>query len=161
MTIGSLNTTLFTGSVNYVASTASNYWEIPLDDISLNGVSMGINNNDVLIDTGTSLIYFPKAQVVAFYSKIDGAVEAGGGIWKYHCSANPQMAVTFGGVSYPIALADFNLGYASSDGVFCYGGLAYFSGMDLWIFGDVFRKSKRKKEKKMQIFFSWKHEWLT
>lgn len=52
MTIGAVDTTLYTGNITYTASSASDYWEIPLDGVSLNGNSLGISSTDTLIDSG-------------------------------------------------------------------------------------------------------------
>lgn len=52
MTIGATNQSLYTGPITYTNSSFNLYWECPLQDISLSGVSMGQSSTSVLIDTG-------------------------------------------------------------------------------------------------------------
>lgn len=59
MTIGAVNTTLFTGTISYTNSAYNAYWEIPLDDMSQGGVSIGQSSSSVLIDTGKLNLFRP------------------------------------------------------------------------------------------------------
>lgn len=61
MTIGAVDTTLYSGTITYTPSSASDYWEIPLDNVSLNGNSLNISSTDTLIDSGEKIFQFPPA----------------------------------------------------------------------------------------------------
>lgn len=85
MTIGDVNTTLYTGNITYTSSDYSVYWEIPLDDMARGATSLKLSASSVLIDTGTSLIYMPQKAAAALYAGIPGSSEVGGGIYQYLC----------------------------------------------------------------------------
>jgi cathepsin D len=51
LTIGGVNTTMFSGQLNYIDVTAETYWLIPLQDIQVGGSSLGISASNVIIDT--------------------------------------------------------------------------------------------------------------
>lgn len=85
------------------------------------------------------MIYIPQAAAGAVYKGIPGSSEVGGGIYQYFCNATVNLGFKFSGVTWVVSDIDFNLGYASDDLQYCYGGLGYFQGADLWILGDVFR----------------------
>lgn len=58
-----------------------------------------------------------------------------------------NLSFKFNGVDFPVSDIDFNVGPAPSTNgnALCTGAAAYFEGSDLWILGDVFRKSTRGK----------------
>ena len=52
LTIGDVNTTLFTGSINYTPlSDAWSYWSIPLQNFAVGDKMLGLTNNAAVIDT--------------------------------------------------------------------------------------------------------------
>lgn len=110
--------TLYSGSLNYVSLLAQTYWLISMDSVSVNGSTVsGVTNQRAAIDTGTTLIGAPKAATAAVYGAISGSQALTGqysGYYTYPCSANPNVSLHFGGQSYPIAAADFNLGQFST-----------------------------------------------
>ncbi|KNZ56645.1 uncharacterized protein VP01_2356g1 [Puccinia sorghi] len=157
MTLGGINNTLFQGDVNYIPLKSQSYWLIAMDSVSINGqVLIGSQSNAVAIDTGTSLIGAPTSVVAAVYAQIPGARAASGsyqGYYEFPCSANPVMALTFGGKAYPIAADDFNVGAVDSDGKMCLGSIfavessstntsgSKSSNSPAWIIGDSFLKN--------------------
>ena len=85
------------------------------------------------IDTGTTLISASPSDVQAIYAQIPGAVamsQSSGfaGYYQYPCSTNAVVALQFGGLSYTMSNADFNLGSFTRDSSMCTG--AFFE-MDL------------------------------
>lgn len=54
-TIGGTNTSLYNDTLNYVllSESKSGHWDIPLDNVSVNGKNLSISSAGVVIDTGT------------------------------------------------------------------------------------------------------------
>lgn len=85
------------------------------------------------------MIYIPQKSAAIFYAGIPGSSEVGGGIYRYFCNATVNLGFKFSGITWLVSDTDFNLGYATEDLKYCYGGLGYFGGAPIWILGDVFR----------------------
>ncbi len=78
------------------------------------------------IDTGTTAIAGPTADVAAVYANIPGSVALTGddaGFYTFPCSTNVDFALTFGGLSYPVNPVDFNLGPVTDGSSDCVGSL--------------------------------------
>ncbi len=126
------------------------------------------------IDTGTTLIGGPTAAVDALWNAVPGSVPLSGNLagmfafrkssspplpsaralWNFDslslairtaCSSQLSIAFSFGGPSWPINLADLNLGSISNGR--CLGaifditqgsGIAIGNGQPAWIIGDTF-----------------------
>lgn len=74
MTVGGVNSSYFTGNINWIPiDQPATYWKIPLQDVLVGGKSLNISNSGVVIDTGTSLIGGPAAEVAAIYAAIPGS----------------------------------------------------------------------------------------
>lgn len=74
------------GDINYVSldsnSGGREYWRIPLDAAVVGGESISFSSKGAAIDTGTTLILGPQAEVSKIYDKI-GAESLGGGTWGF------------------------------------------------------------------------------
>jgi len=57
-TLGGVNSSLFTGEINYIRLSQVDWWTIPMDSIVLNGqeMTLPVNAKDAIIDTGTTLV---------------------------------------------------------------------------------------------------------
>lgn len=135
-TLGTLNASLFTGSINFVPvpQNLESYWLVQMDALRVNGTSIDLSTEatmNVAIDTGTTLIGGPPTQVQALYAGIPGSSRASGnyqgklagawygphaliadvaGYYTYPCNATVNLTFTFGGLNYPMSSQDFNLG---------------------------------------------------
>lgn len=59
MTLGGVNTTLYSGTLNWVPLSSANgpYWSIPVDGVSVGGASLaGVNTSSAIIDTFVPLV---------------------------------------------------------------------------------------------------------
>lgn len=165
---GSLNTSHYTGDINYIDVSEAAYWQIPVEGLSIQGTTISINTTtsssssnpfsssssttgypQVAVDTGTTLISVPTTTAKAVFAAIDGAqaVQQSGyeGYYEYPCSTEVNMTLTFNGVTYTIDPADFNIGRLTTGSSYCLGGIY---GSDLgssssvqWILGDVMLKN--------------------
>ena len=58
LTLGGVNSTLFTGEINYIPLSAVSWWTIPMDSVLLNGleITLPVNAKNAIIDTGSTLV---------------------------------------------------------------------------------------------------------
>ncbi|KAK4057289.1 hypothetical protein OIO90_001786 [Microbotryomycetes sp. JL221] len=112
--VGCIDSSRFTGSLNWVKVSNPGYWEVPSDGIAIDGQVVSGTKFSAAIDTGTTLVYVPRNVARALYGKIGGK-ERGNGEWTVPCAATfGSIALSFGGKQYDMPLADVFLGYASA-----------------------------------------------
>ncbi len=83
-------------------------------------------NREAAIDTGTTLIGVTTADANAIYAQIPGAQNMSAssgyqGYYEYPCGTVISASLQFGGLSYSISNADFNLGQFTRDASMCTG----------------------------------------
>ncbi|KAK7691231.1 hypothetical protein QCA50_006334 [Cerrena zonata] len=140
LSIGGLNTKLYTGAFTTVPVTTKGYWQVNMDSVSANGKTP-VGRVSSIIDTGTSLIIGDTANVKKFYASISGSKDAsktiGAGFYTVPCKSIPNVQMSFGGKAFSIAPSLFNLGAAVRGSSDCVGAIV--GGDDgFWIIGDVF-----------------------
>jgi cathepsin D len=136
--IGGYNPKHFTGQLTWVPLSQETYWEVPLTSLTLGSKSIS-NATKAVLDSGTSLMAGPSAEVTAFANAV-GATPMGNGAYTIDCSLVPNLPVlTFnlGGNPFPLKGTDYTL---NVQGVCLFG----FEGIDipapmgpLWIMGDI------------------------
>ncbi|EIW65821.1 hypothetical protein TREMEDRAFT_46056 [Tremella mesenterica DSM 1558] len=151
-TLGGLDSSKFTGSMNYISISADDedYWRIPVQGLTVDGTSISTSSAQAAIDTGTTLIGVPSSVVTAIYSQIPNAEAmsaASGyqGYYQYPCSSNINVTLSFGGKNYAMSNADMNLGSFTRDQSMCTGAffeMDFSSGSPIqWIMGASFLKN--------------------
>ncbi|KAF9461540.1 aspartic peptidase A1 [Collybia nuda] len=147
--LGFVNTTLFTGDIEYVEMpTRASYWILPMTSLTVQGTSVALPSGSEAysaIDTGTTLVGGPSEYMNALYSLIPGASPGSGnfeGYYTYPCDTAINVTVAFGGKNWPISAADFRLTRLTRDT--CLG--AFFDlttgrSAPSWIVGDTFLKN--------------------
>lgn len=157
-TIGGTNSSLYTGSIEYIDmpnDTTKNWWTINIRSLTLNGNSIPISTTSALavIDTGSTLIGGPSDAVSAFYAQIEGSEAMTGEHESYYtfpCSTKLEVAIAFGGSSWLINPDDMSFGPVNRSSSMCWGALlnlgeAEFKGENTsvlaWTMGDVFLKN--------------------
>ncbi|KAF5364375.1 hypothetical protein D9756_000836 [Leucocoprinus leucothites] len=120
------------------------FWQVALDSVDVGGTA-AVSGVDAIIDTGTTLIVAPQADVARFYKAIPGSQDAsqtiGDGFFTFPCDSNPQVSLTFGGKAFAISADTFNLGQVSQGSSDCVGGIAGTTNIDFWVVGDVFLRN--------------------
>ncbi|KAG1780797.1 aspartic peptidase domain-containing protein [Suillus placidus] len=147
--LGFVDSSLYTGTIDYQAlpSTPS-YWLLPMKSLTVQGSSVTIpsgSSSYSAIDTGTTLVGGPSSVIQSIFAQIPGSQPGTGnwqGYWTYPCSTAVNIAISFGGPSWPISPADFLLTKISSSQ--CVG--AFFElntggSAPNWIVGDTFLKN--------------------
>jgi cathepsin D len=148
-TMGFVNSSLYTGTIDYQAlpSTPS-YWILPMTSLTVQGNSVTIpsgSSSYSAIDTGTTLVGGPSSVIQSIFAQIPGSQRGTGnwqGYWTYPCSTAVNVAISFGGPSWPISPADFQLTkISSSQCVGAFFELSTGGSAPNWIVGDTFLKN--------------------
>ncbi|XP_046500266.1 pepsin A [Equus quagga] len=138
---GGIDSSYYSGSLNWVPVSNEGYWQITMDSITMNGESIACSGGcQAIVDTGTSLLAGPLSAIDNIQSYI-GASEDSSGEAVISCSSIdslPDIIFTLNGVEFPLSPSAYILQEDDS----CISG---FEGMDvdtssgeLWILGDVF-----------------------
>merc|ERR1719189_451447 len=95
LTIGGVNTNMYTGQLMWVPVSSDTYWEVNMPSMKLNGQSVTSVTN-AIVDSGTSLIVGPKSDVASIASSV-GATLVQDGEYSIDCNAKiPDITVTVG-----------------------------------------------------------------
>lgn len=157
-TLGGVNESLYSGDIEFhdlANANSPTFWLLELGGITLNGQGISLTSGDALlsaIDTGTTLIGGPTADVNNFWAAIDGSeqIESMDGFFSFPCDTELSVAMSFGGQSWAINPADMNLGRLSRASNQCLGGIFDLTqgssivsggGNPNWVIGDVFLKN--------------------
>lgn len=147
--MGFVNSSLYTGNIDYQNLPATpTYWILEVSSISVQGSNVQIptgSSANAAIDTGTTLVGGPSSAIQAIFAQIPGS-QPGTGNWEgyytYPCSTEVNVAISFGGPSWPVSPADFQLTQISSSQ--CVGAFFELStggSAPSWIVGDTFLKN--------------------
>merc|ERR1711939_1024383 len=137
--IGGTDQSHYTGDFTYVPLKSEDYWRIALDDLQINGKSY-TTTKTAIVDSGTSLLAGPKADVTKIATML-GATLVAGKEWTIDCSkGGPDVSFKVAGKDYTFKFSEYTI----SSGSTC---LLAFMGIDvpapngpLWILGDVFMR---------------------
>ncbi|EGN95223.1 hypothetical protein SERLA73DRAFT_187569 [Serpula lacrymans var. lacrymans S7.3] len=148
-TMGSVNQSLYTGTIDYqnIPDTPS-YWILPMTSMTVQGNSVSIPTGSAsysAIDTGTTLVGGPSSAIQSIFAQIPGSAPGTGswqGYYTYPCSTQVNVAISFGGPSWSVSPADFQLTQLSQTQ--CVGAFFELStggNAPSWIVGDTFLKN--------------------
>ncbi|KAG0264618.1 hypothetical protein BG011_006464 [Mortierella polycephala] len=144
---GAIDSSKYTGELTYIDVSKRGYWQIPMDDITFNGQSIG-QASEGIVDTGTTLVIIGTAAAEAVHNNIPGAVFRPETInesayWTVPCTlktSTDNVGFTLGGKTFDVPLADVAYEALNDGSKDCYSGIQ--GGQDnLWILGDVFIKN--------------------
>lgn len=126
LTLGGVNSALYTGAFSYASVTTKAYWEVNIGAVKAGSTTLE-SNVDSIIDTGTTLIYGDSATVKKIYAQIPGSASAtstvGQGYYTVPCSGvTSTISLTFGGKAFTISGSSLILDEVSSGK--CLGGIA-------------------------------------
>jgi cathepsin D len=156
-TLGGTNSSLFTGDIEFLnmPSGTPTFWLLTMSAITVQGQSVQITTGNAAlaaIDTGTTLIGGPTADVNAIWAAVPGsaAVVDQEGFFSFPCSTSVSVTLSFGGKAWPISTTDMNLGQISRGSSQCLGAIFDLSlgsnipsgsGNPSWVVGDTFLKN--------------------
>jgi hypothetical protein len=146
LTLGGVDSAAYSGDFDYhdVTDTVpgkKGYWALALDDVQIDGTSM-TSTKKAIIDSGTSLLAVPTADIKAIVAKVGAKPLVPGKEWTIDCdAAGPDVDFILGGKTYTLKKDD----YVIKDGTTC---LFAMTGIDvpapagpLYILGDVFMRA--------------------
>ncbi|KAI6044490.1 aspartic peptidase domain-containing protein [Pisolithus marmoratus] len=148
-TMGFVNSSLYTGSIDYQSLvTTPSFWLLSLTSMTVQGTSITLPTGSsayAAIDTGTTLIGGPSSAIQNIYAQIPGSQPGTGswtGYYSYPCTTEVNVAISFGGPSWSVSPADFQLTQISSTQ--CIGAffdLSTGGSAPTWVVGDTFLKN--------------------
>jgi len=142
LVFGGVDKSHYTGTLVDVPLTSETYWEVSLDAMSFGGSPVISSAQKAIIDSGTSLLAGPAAQVATLAQKV-GAKSVMGKEYVIDCSKKPSLPdlkVTLGGKEFALAASDYVL-EVSGECLFAFMGIDVPAPRGpLWIMGDVFMR---------------------
>jgi hypothetical protein len=140
---GKPDTSRYEGDLNYIPAirNTQGFWEIPVQDASVNGNRAGMPGRTAIIDSGTSYMLMPRDDAVQLHELITGYRTDGSEGFTVPCDSTAKMQFTFGSVTYDIQPADY-IGAQLANGACSTNiiGRRTF-GERQWLVGDVFLKN--------------------
>merc|ERR1712217_842422 len=122
--------------------TSETYWEVSMDAMNFGSTSVVTSSTKAIIDSGTSLLAGPKAQVAAL-AKQAGETSVLGKENVITCnktSSLPDLTITLGGQKFTLSPDDYVL-QVSGQCLFAFMGIDVPAPAGpLWIMGDVFMR---------------------
>ncbi|KAL6310458.1 acid protease [Sparassis latifolia] len=143
--LGGTDTSLYSGTPEYHTVTGSGFWQISGAKILL-GTKAIVSNFQTIIDSGTTIMYGPPGAVQTFYKSVPGSsvYDSTYGYYQFPCTATPSVSFSWGGKSWTISAANFNLGQTHTGSTQCVGALSGQNlglGNNVWLLGDSFMKN--------------------
>ncbi|XP_075706766.1 gastricsin-like [Rhinoderma darwinii] len=139
---GGVDNNLYSGQINWAPVTQELYWQIAIDEFSINEQATGWCSQgcQAMVDTGTSLLTIPQQYLGTFLQYVGAQSQNG----EYLVNCNnvqnlPTISFTINGVQYPIPPSAYilqNNGYCTVGVEVTY--LPSQNGQPFWILGDVF-----------------------
>lgn len=122
------------------------FWEAAMDDVTVDGQSVGLDGRTSILDTGTTLIVAPQSDAEAVHQLITGSTSDGQGGFTVPCTFNQSVALTFGGTAFAIDPRDIatqpvDANDPTGDCVSGISGGSFGTSDTEWLVGDVFLKN--------------------
>ncbi|KAM8977228.1 gastricsin-like [Pelodytes ibericus] len=141
--LGGVDSSLYSGQIYWTPVTQEIYWQIAIDEFSVNGQASGWCSQGCqgIVDTGTPLLTIPQQYLGTLLQYI-GAQQAQNGNYIVNCNIVqnlPPISFTISGTQFSIPPS----GYILQINGYCVVGfestyLPSRNGQPLWILGDVF-----------------------
>ncbi|KZV74649.1 acid protease [Peniophora sp. CONT] len=146
ITFGALDATKFDAASQVTVKNVNTqgFWEADMDDISVDGTSLGLQGRTAILDTGTTLIIAPQTDADTLMAAIPGAKSDGQGGYTVPCTTNVSVAMSFGNTNFAIDSRDLAFLPVSNDlSGDCTAGVSagQIGGATEWLVGDVFLKN--------------------
>uniref|UniRef100_A0A8C4Y0T6 pepsin A n=1 Tax=Gopherus evgoodei TaxID=1825980 RepID=A0A8C4Y0T6_9SAUR len=142
---GGIDSSYYSGSLNWIPLSAETYWEITMDSVTMNGETIACSGGcQAIIDTGTSLLAGPSTGISSINSYIGANVMLRLSHWGTYCprhiscsamSSLPYIVFTINGIEFPVPASAYIIDQRGSS---CTSGFESIDVDGLWILGDVF-----------------------
>lgn len=104
--LGGTDIALYTGAIEYHAVTGSGFWQASGASALVNGKAV-VSSFQTIIDSGTTLMYGPPANVATFYKAVPGSkvYDKNNGYYSFPCKSAPSVAFSWGGNKWAVSAA--------------------------------------------------------
>lgn len=145
--LGGDNKNLYKGDYETHKVTEAAFWKLGAGAVYVNSKSIVNGPLTTIIDSGTTLIFGPYAQVEAVWAKVPGSsvFDDKTSMWQYPCNNTATVSFSFdGGKQWNLEPEQLSAGKVSSGSDMCVGAI---SGQDLrlgkgvWLLGDAFMQN--------------------
>ncbi|KAF9561944.1 aspartic peptidase A1 [Agrocybe pediades] len=122
------------------------YWAVDVGAVQIGNTDLKWSNRTILMDTGTTLMIAPQADVDAIHSHIPGSKRDDSGSWTVPCNMTTVLSLTIGGKKFPLDPRDIAFFQVEGGSPDCMSGIAaggvgpFYQNND-WLVGDVFLKN--------------------
>jgi len=141
LVLGDYHPDAFLGQLLWQPVTRVAYWETKLDSVSIDGTRVNSDTMSCIIDSGTSLILGPAAQIASIATALNASTKNGVSVLPCAPTSSPYppVVIELGGQSYTIAPSDYLF---PVDGQCMLGfAAAPVNSPTEWIMGDLFMRS--------------------
>lgn len=148
LVFGGVDPKHYTGDFSFVPLSSETYWQVSLEGVKLGGSTVS-STKSAIVDSGTSLLAGPTAEIKAIAAKL-GATSILGKEYMVPCSKDlPDLTFTLGGKDYTLTKQDYILQASGSQCILALMGMDVPAPRGpLWILGDVFMR-------KYYVQFDW------
>jgi len=143
LTLGGVDNTKFKGNIAFtpVVSKAG-FWEVALNDVSVDGKALKLDGRTAVIDTGTTLVMAPPDDAAAIHAQIPGSKTDGKGNFAIPCDTKNSVALKFANQDFAIDPRDLVRDQLQGQANLCLSGIVGMGlGANQWLVGDVFLKN--------------------
>lgn len=143
---GYIDKSKYTGDMMYapVVDNPRKHWTIDVKGFAVGNDSFGSTAvGNVIVDSGTSLVYLPQAVLDGYYSQIQGFQKSSTGFYTFPCNATlPDLNLKIGEGQY-ITFPGRDINYSKADIVLdrCAGSIYPNLNMRYAILGNLFMKN--------------------
>lgn len=139
LTFGGYDTNHFEGDLHWVPLSHATYWQVQTSSIQMG--SYQNTNNQAIVDSGTSLMVGPTAEVEKIAEMIGASKMFMTPAYMLDCSTQiPDFVVTLDGHEYTIPGDSLKIQSAGGKCMFAMQGMDFRAGGPQWILGDVFMR---------------------
>ncbi|USP82891.1 hypothetical protein yc1106_10165 [Curvularia clavata] len=140
---GYIDDSKYSGEMTWAPVVSDKYWSIDVQEYATGEGSFGSAVvGEVIVDSGTSLVYLPDAVVNDYYSQIQGSSLTQGGVYAFPCNSTiPDLHLKISGSVFSIPGRDVNYAtYDPSKGL-CAGAITTRLNMKYSVLGSLFMRN--------------------
>lgn len=141
---GFIDKSKYTGDITYTPVAGNEkYWSIDVKEYAVGDGSFGNETiGNVIVDSGTSLVYLPDSVVADFYSKVPGYERTIGGSHTFPCNITvPDFYFKVEGRVLSIPGRDVNYATYDAGAGTCVGGITSSLNMRYSVLGNLFMRN--------------------
>ncbi|KAJ7243582.1 acid protease [Mycena haematopus] len=144
--LGGTNDDLYTGDIEFNSVDSSGgFWQATGAGAKV-GSTSAISGIETIIDSGTTIMYGPPADVKKIFAKVSGSklYDSTNGYYSFPCATPPKISFNWGGKDWVISADNINLGQTESGSKDCVSALAAQDlglGDNVFLLGDSFMKN--------------------